>query len=122
MKALKPNDVYIEVPVSERIPKNKEHDYACVIDSQIRCIADTETLEAEKKEESIFSDRITHWLEKQSLFCFTEEELREHDKKTFQAGRNFEYNYHFGEVPNPYPDQETFISNLFKPTTDDTRS
>ena len=31
-------------------------------------------------------------------------------RDAFKAGRNWEYDNHFGEVPSPEPNEETFIS------------
>lgn len=36
-------------------------------------------------------------------------------KKIFDAGRNFEYADHFGNIPNNTPDFETFIKSIPAP-------
>lgn len=61
---------------------------------------------------------ITHWLKPLSLFTFTEDELvelkREIAEKAWGASRDRCYAEEFGQIPNPFPDRETFIESIIK--------
>jgi len=101
MKALKPKDVWMEVnvitePISDyRVVKFDHTAKGYILQSEIK---------------------------KQSLFCFTEEELRElltkmweQSDKTAEEFSQYKYGRN-GGYQNP--DQQTFINNLFTYKTD----
>jgi hypothetical protein len=73
MNKLQTKDVWVEIPVTERLPQES---------NWYNCYAGDKFLgQAYFSDGSFNGDTITHWLEKQSGYLFTKKELDEYDKQ-----------------------------------------
>jgi hypothetical protein len=115
MNKLETKDVLIEIPVTERLPTEC---FNTVNSGDSYKVA---YFNKDKKPCDQWSTNISGtdwtfpevWLEKQSGYFFTREELEAEFNKIWAASENRFFHNEYGPVPNPHPDQQTFIDNLF---------
>jgi len=113
---LQKKDVWVEIPVKERLPETDGFFLTENFSSYDKKKREMWFNSEDKKwywqpnPYSVCGDGfVVSWFEKQSGYFFTEQELKVLLGKTFDAGTNWMYDCASGE-----PDQQTFIYNLLK--------
>lgn len=109
--------VYLEVPVSERLPEEYGW-YSTLYLANLQDFFWFENGKFYNPEDRETPIDVTHWIEKkEEMVCMSKEEAIKWAGEIWEAafkksGENMID--HIIEIPNPAPDKDTYINNLFK--------